>query len=295
LRAKLQEYMTASGAPRKRVAAGLDISTTTLSLYLSGKYKGDNARLNEAVGGFLARMEEREEKDKRGPATRFVMTRQARMVHSVLRDCHIDGDMGVVISRSGLGKTTALREYAKENKDVIFVTARVTVNLRVLLTQIFDDLRLHSSGSNDYMARAIINLLRGSQRMIVIDEAQFLTPVLLEILRQIHDESGIGLVYAGMPRLYEAMVGSGSERLEQIYSRVGVRTTLPPLNDEDVRLLVHSTDVPVSDQVVQRLSEGCAGSARLAMKTFKSACKRVIGKEVTVKDIAAAHRRMLVA
>jgi len=294
VREKLKEYIAKSKAPRKRVAAGLDIATTTLSLYLNGTYKGDNAKIDEAVAGFLARVEEREATAKQGPQTRFVMTRQARMCFSVLRDCHIDGDMGVIISRAGLGKTSAIRQYAHENKDVILITARVTVNIKVLLVQISDSLRVHSGGISDYLARSIIQVLKGSQRMIVVDEAQFLPPVCLEILRQIHDETGIGLVYAGMPRLYENMVGRGSERLEQIYSRVGVRTTLPPLSEEDARLLLTSTQVPVSDRVAKHVSECSAGSARRGMKLFMSACRRVIDREITVKDIEAAQRRMMV-
>lgn len=289
-REKLQNYIDETKVPRKRVAAGLGISETTLSQYLAGKYPGDNSKIDEAVVGYLERFAEKAEKAKTGPVIGFAKTKQARRCWDVLRACHIDGDMGLVVSSAGLGKTTAIRQYAQENKDVILLTARPTVNIKVLLVEMANLLKVHSGGINDQLARAVAKMLTKSGRMIVVDEAQFLPTICLETFRYLHDEAGVGLVYAGMPALYQNL-----SRQEHIFSRIGAQTQLPPLEEDDIRAILDSTEIPVSDAVVKAATTLAEGSGRRLIKLFRHACRLVNGREVTAQAMAAAQKQMLVA
>lgn len=287
-RERLTQYIDQAKAPRKRVAAGLGISETTLSQYLGNKYPGDNKKIDEAVHGFLERVEEKVEKAKTGPASGFAMTRQARIVYDVSRECHLSGDMGLIISNAGRGKTRAIRQYAAENKDVILLTARPTVNIKVLLVEMCTILRISSSGIVDQLARAVAKMLTKSERLIIVDEAQFLPTVCLETLRYIHDEAGVGLVYVGMPKLYQNI-----SREEHIWSRVGTYQQLPELDEKDVRLILDSTEIPVGEAAAKTATALCDGSGRRLDKLFRKACRVANGGEITPAIMTAAAKHII--
>jgi len=289
-RERLIKFLEDTKSPRNRVATGLGISPTTFSQYLNGKYPGDNAKIDEAVIGFLERQTEREAGAKIAPAAGYAQTRQAKMATNVLRACHIDGDMGVIISNAGLGKTTAISHYARQNDGVIYLTARPTVNIKVLLVQIAEAIKIHSGGVNDRLLRAIVKMLDGTGRMIILDEAQFLTGICLETLRYIHDEAGVGLVYAGMPALHQVIMSE-----EHIHSRVGAVAHLPPLDERDVRAILEATGTRITDSGVKALAHDCDGSARRLMKILKHACRLANGAEVTPSAITTATKQIMVA
>jgi len=69
---------------------------------------------------------------------------------------------------------------------------------------------------------------------IVVDEAQHLEVPSLEILRELHDRSGCGLVLAGSHNLYENFL-RGRAHLEQWLSRIDHKDPLPGLLADEVR------------------------------------------------------------
>ena len=58
-----------------------------------------------------------------------------------------------------------------------------------------------------------------------MDEAELLPYRAVEVLRRIHDRSGVAIVLAGMPRLLINLKGSRGE-FAQLYSRVGMALDL---------------------------------------------------------------------
>lgn len=288
-REQLAKYLeTPPCPPRGRVAGAVGISLSALSQYLNEKYPGDVAAIDEKVRRFFREQSDKTLSAQAAPVKTFAPTRQAKLATSVLRECHLYGEMGLIIGAPGVGKTEAIKQYCAENKGAIKVTTRITVNIRVLLVTLSEMLRIGSNGVNDYLARSVINVLKGTGRILIVDEAQHLTDKCLEILRQIHDETEIGLVYAGSKDLYLKIA-----RLEQIASRIGSSVELPPLEHEDARLIMASTGVPVAEATVIKAAEFAEGSARRLSKGLQKARRLSDGAEITPGMIVAAQKYIM--
>lgn len=288
-REQLEQYLaTPPCPPRGRVAGAVGISLSALSQYLNGKYPGDVAAIDEKVVRFFGKEVAQDLTSRSGPAKNFAMTRQAKIALGVLRECHIDADMGLITGAPGVGKTEAIKRYCAENKGAIYFYTRITVNIRVLLITLCKTLRIGYSGVNDYLARSIVNVLKGSGRIIIVDEAQHLTDKCLEILRQIHDETETGLVYAGSKELYQKI-----SRLEQIASRIGTYQDLPALEQDDAKLILQSTGVPVEEGTFAHSAEISDGSGRRLFKGIKKASRIADGRAISPAMIAAAQKYLI--
>ena len=71
---------------------------------------------------------------------------------------------------------------------------------KVLLEDLCGKLSVNVRGNLHELLEAVINKLQDSGRLIIIDEAELLPYRALEVIRRIHDKTGIGIVLAGMPR-----------------------------------------------------------------------------------------------
>jgi len=284
----LIDYISDQKIKRSALARALGVSEATLSQYLAGKYPGNNAEIDRKVLSFLKRDQMRIKAAAILPEDRFVMTRQAQRVYGLLSTCHLDGDMGLIVGEPGLGKTRSLEQYARENNGVLLITPLKTNTMMTLLKSITETLRVKTGDSNDARARGIIQILKGSGRMMIVDEAHFLSFPCLEILRQIHDGTGIGLVYAGPEAL---RIKISNRDVEQIYSRIGVTATLPALNHSDTCLILKSTGIKYNDAAAKKLVEVSLGSGRRSSKTFKRSCRIANGAEITAQHIVLAEKQ----
>ena len=121
---------------------------------------------------------------------------------------------------AGMGKTMIMRRYATENLSAVLIEADPGYTARVVLEELCNKLGLAKRGNMHELSEAIIQALRDSGKVILVDEAENLPYRALETLRRIHDKSGIGIVLAGMPRLILNLKGKRGE-YKQLYSRVG--------------------------------------------------------------------------
>jgi DNA transposition AAA+ family ATPase len=71
----------------------------------------------------------------------------------------------------------------------------------------------------------IIDKLKSSGRLNIIDEAEPLPYKSLELLRRIYDKAQVGILLVGMPRLIMNLKGE-KRQYAQLYSRVGIATRL---------------------------------------------------------------------
>lgn len=229
----LQKHIAAHGYTQSQVASKLGVSAAAVNQYLQGKYKGDTATLDRKVEQLLARSAEKAKEVKIG----FIGTPTAEAIIEAAALTHAMGDIYLVIGDAGLGKTMALREYARNNADVIMLEVEPTYNAKVLLQSLASALGLTPSRTNHETMRQIIEKLKDSERLLIVDEAELLALKPLEILRRIHDLTGIGIVLSGMPRLRANLRGARGE-YKQLYSRVGFALDLrDALPEGDIALM----------------------------------------------------------
>ncbi|SQC93451.1 Uncharacterised protein [Cedecea neteri] len=87
------------------------------------------------------------------------------------------------------------------------------------------------TGNIHELSEECIQALTGTGWVILVDEAELLPYRALEVLRRIHDRSGVAIVLAGMPRLLINLRGSRGE-FAQLYSRVGMCLNLETHKDK---------------------------------------------------------------
>ena len=243
LRQGLKNLMEELALSQAVVARALGCSSATLSQWLSDTYKGNVAKFDEAVKGFLQRQKERSKSRKK--EIEFVMTSTATRLFEVARTCHLDGEIGVAYGEAGIGKTVAAKAYAARNSDVILVEADLGYTARSLFTDLHHRVGLDGTGTVHNMFEDVVGKLSGTGRLIIVDEAEHLPYRALELLRRIYDKAGIGILLVGMPRLVHNLRGKKGE-YAQLYSRVGIAANLQRLQEGDAEAIV-KTALPQSN------------------------------------------------
>lgn len=271
------------------VAKAIGKSTSTLSLYLRGDYAGDCKSIDKALDAFLVRQQERAKVVLEGECA---STRQAQAVMATLRYAHVYGEMGVIVGSSGCGKTMAIAQYAfKQGGTIVLTIDPVSLTPSAVLADLCEAVGVSPRGTLRGLLRRICKRLEGSGRLIVVDEAQFLTHRAIESLRKIHDVAKVGLVFAGMPRLYHHMIGNGVELFEQIKNRVGIKKELPFFSEGDAALILKSLEPSISDQVCKAAYDASQACGRRMVKLYRHAARMAADKSraITEGDFVAAQ------
>lgn len=218
----LQRYKSGEGGSPARsqaaIAKELGISESAVSSFLSGTYKAPQ----KIVEKVQALMEANEKKKVAPKEPGYVQTSVSKAVINAIRYCHIQGKISVVYGDAGVGKTMAFREYMKNP-----LAVGITISPTYASITGVNELLAEQLGVRERVARRItseiVNKLRGSGRVLVIDEAQHLTVRTLNHLRCISDESGVGICFIGNEEIYTRMKGSGRADFAQLFSRIGMR------------------------------------------------------------------------
>ncbi|MCX8957192.1 ATPase [Erwinia psidii] len=216
---KLIHLLEGTGYTQKKVATKTGLSTAVISQYLKGVYNGNIGNVESALADFISREEERAR--RREVKESFVPTQLAGLALGLIGNAHMDGDIGVIYGPAGMGKSMALKRYVAMNKGAILIEADPGYTAKVLLQELCARLGVKTCGNIHELSEECIQALTGTGWVVLVDEAELLPYRALEVLRRIHDRSGVGLVLAGMPRLLINLKGSRGE-YAQLYSRVGM-------------------------------------------------------------------------
>lgn len=291
LEQQLRNLMDERGLSLSSVSRALGISTAALSQWLSGSYSGNVAKINDSVKGFLERQKERLKAPKK--SIEFVMTSAAKKVFEVARICHLDGEIGVCYGDAGLGKTDAVKEYARRNSDVILIEADLGYTAKVLFQELHKRLGMDGRGPIHELFDDVVAKLKDSGRLIIIDEAEHLPYRSLELLRRVYDKAGVGIMLVGMPRLIANLRGKKGE-YAQLYSRVGVASRLENLKAQDTENIVSSV-IPSANGLWKIYHETSYGNTRRLCKLLlRSIRVAEINKMPVSHEIVRETAKMLI-
>jgi len=155
----------------------------------------------------------------------------------------------VITGDIGSGKTTVCRALINQlnGKTQTALITNTHMSGKDLLMTILDDFEVeYKSGSksklHSQLNQYLIEQLRNDNNVVlIIDEAQNLTPSVLEEIRMLsnletENEKLIQIIFLGQPELKKKLALS---RLEQLRQRIAVYYELKPLNEEDTRKYVY--------------------------------------------------------
>ena len=242
IKLKIQQYIKESGKSQTAVSKEFGVSTAMLSTYLNGTYAGNSETLEGKAEEFFALREKSAAITK---APDYVETSISKQVYDTISYCHINRCIGTIVGDAGIGKTKGAKKYNEDYSEVIFITAsKACKSLKDMYRMIARKLRISENRNLFDMQMDIRSKLDGSNKVIVIDEAQHLSLTSIDGIRYFNDEdeSGlepVGIVLIGNHELRTKMMGKYEHTLAQLFNRVQMQRLIFTSNvlDEDIKKL----------------------------------------------------------
>lgn len=213
--------------------------------------------------------------------------------------CQETQDLGMVVGRSGYGKTYTLKNYAKLPK-VIHIECNETMNCKDIIRRIEQAVGMpKGTGSIDErMGRVCSFFSTNRGYLLIIDEADKLlskyTIKKIELIRNIADGSGVGVVLAGEPAL-EASLKAWDERFA---NRMGLIYKLSGLNRKEVERYFDGYEVEDAalEELYQRACSRNTGCFRLLDRTLNNVIRilRTTDKNAITYDVLKEASGMMV-
>jgi len=299
IRRQLNELKAAEGGSWSRITAESGIPTGTLSSWALGTYKSDGSNIAARVERYLRSRETRQALERVAVnQASYVATPTGERIVELLQHAQHVPDVVTIVGAPGTGKTSALCYYTRNSPNVFKFVADNTMNsVPALLRTLSVALDIHRTGSQDQMSRAIMRKLQlAGQALIIVDEAQHLTPLLFDQLRVYHDQCGAGLALAGNADVVRLVKGGSTGRdFSQLTSRVGMRLSRPkPIRgDAEALLDAWKVDDPKVREALRALAQVPGGLRNM------SKCHRIAGmvanrrdSELTPELVAMAWRQI---
>lgn len=252
VRAELQRYLALTGLTIPDFARRINYGTSSLHIFHQGRYPGDGKLMCRAIRDFIATHPVTAQTEIEGT---LYETANVSKLRRVFYECLDKQRAGVVYGPPGSQKSFALRhlvaelnrnEVAGHQRSAYLIYCREGLRPRQLLKRIAKACGVSPIGDADH----ILDNLRfefGKRRILIaMDEAQHLDVKCLETVRELLDELGCGLLFAGSHDLIRTF--KKSVELEQWNSRLRTVHELPGITDEEAAHIVKAELGDVSEK-----------------------------------------------
>ncbi|MBV7315480.1 AAA family ATPase [Shewanella sp. NIFS-20-20] len=291
---RVSSLIEAKRVTSSQVSQEISVSPSTLSQILNGQYKANPAKMIEKLDKWLRMREQRDATPSVDPG--FVMTVTAKQIMDDLAYAQITESIVVIYGASGVGKSKTLDEYQRCNNNVWKVTASPSrSSLTECLYEIAMELGMDQAPrTKGPLARVIRQRLKGSEGLIIIDEADHLDYPTLEELRILQEETGIGMVLVGNNKVYTQLTGGRrNEDFARLFSRIAKKRGIHKTKQADVRAIAEAWHVNGSSEMslMLQISER-PGGLRLLSKTLKLAAMFAKGAAITEQLLRTAFTEL---
>lgn len=231
LLARLDQYLQA-GHSQAEAAKQLGVTAGLLSAYRSQKYQGSIQNVEAKLSEFFRHTDEAAAAQAKAepykPAESYVPTSISQDVYNTIQYCQIERGMVILHGDAGIGKTKGAQKYVSDNPaTAIYIQASPTFgSLGSFLKILARTLGIAETKSKLDLVLNIRDKLDGTNRVLIVDEAQHLKLQALEEIRTLSDPNmitgkpGIGIVLIGNSEVYDRMLGRQEARFAQLFSRI---------------------------------------------------------------------------
>lgn len=283
---KAKKYIEQKGISQAKMAGMIDVSPGALSQWLKGEYEPHQTIDIKVME--LFEKEEAREKMIETDTKDFVKTQITTNIWGLLDYIRKRRAISMVYGDSGVGKTKAVVEWVKDKSDVILLTARPTLSTsKEIMKTLAEELKTRATGTQGDIARGVIKKLKGTDKMVIVDEAQLLTIKAIDELRSLNDdpETKTAVVLVGNHPLYEKINKEDNEELVLLKNRMSVpmEITSKQVTKEDIEKIFTTKDEEVLDILykVSKTKEGIRG----AVEIYKNTAHLIGGKTVDKKEL----------
>lgn len=216
----LKQYMNDTNTSQNKLAGQISISPSHLSAVMTGDHAKVSKELWSTLRAFVS-------KYYRGAWT-LVSTSTYETVHKVCQRAASNGKMMVVKGASGIGKSSACRQYKLQNRNVYYVECISSDSVVGFLRSICNEMGIRKEMSRGDMVREIAKkLVEAPQSLLIIDEAGQLKGKSKSIvaLKDIYNLANChaGIVLVGVDYLYSSLEDDARREKEgfpELLSRV---------------------------------------------------------------------------
>mgnify|MGYP001622923123 FL=1 len=288
LQEKARLYIGQNGISQVEFGRRIGVSESVISRWLKGSYPNPET-VDKKVIDFLDKEEAREIVTEVRDIP-FSETNISKKIWNTLEYCRIQKTIGVVYGDAGIGKTRTMNEWCKDKTDVIVVTVTPAfASPKSFLKVLARALKTNKQGSIDDIFMEILDKLQGTDRTIVIDEAQHLTCKTLELVRSINDMEGTAIILIGNELIYNKMQGRQQAEFAQLFSRIGMKIHLLTdyFTERDVSVIFKD----VQQDVAKYLLDICKSKYGLrgAIHVYINAKNN---EDISIKGITTMSRMM---
>ncbi len=304
---QMNERLAELKMTKAEAALRMNYSRPALSQYLNGKYGSDAAELEKKIREFLeASGGVDSQKPESGKASvlkkkiEFFESRDFVQTIGVCQACQEYMGLGIVVGKSGQGKTHALKKYA-ELPRVTYIECDDTMACRDLVEAIETGIGLPRGYGGTIWSR--VNRIReffntNEGCLLIIDEADKLinkyTQKKMEILRGIFDQSDVGIVIAGEPRLETELKGN----LNRFANRMDFYYKLKGLSKSEVADYLEGYEIEdaAMGEMISRATNTHSGCFRLLDRTLNNVLRILNQKgetRITLKIVSEASSMMM--
>lgn len=211
----------------RELARQLGMTDAPVSKYLNGVPEGNVDAMELVIADVLRNTSKR----RAAGDTNLVPTIITQQVAGVFESIRQSGDVGLVHSPAGMGKSCACRLYASRNPTAMMVTVtRWSAGCSGLINAIWDTFDTRKWKGNVSRASLICERLTGSRRLLIIDNAHRLSSGGLQYLFDLYDATGISIALVGNPEILDVI-----KRNDQMFSRVGLVRAVTLGADKEAR------------------------------------------------------------
>ena len=253
------KWLNQSGYSRNALARLARVSPASLSQILNGAYPASPTKLLRSVTAAI------EHTDKSNKFTEAVETSVFRLAHLACDMARRYRNFAVFTGFVGTGKTFAIKRYAATHPNTYIIEANPCMTPQTLIKQLARLVAGIEKGSIAEKFDQIVASLKDTDSLVIIDEAETLTPNQLHTIRRIRDTANIGVVLAGTEHL-SGLIRPAHGQFDQIRSRVGFwPETVKAITEADAAALTQAAfgTEEVPDDVIARLFAYSRGSARM--------------------------------
>lgn len=266
---RVEDYLAVhEEVSREQFAKMAGISGGALSSFLKGKYQGRVDVVSQKIAAVLETEESREGAVMTVKEPDIVETDVMQKMIFGFQYANDRNDIICIYGAPGIGKTVTVNRWVEGHPNSIFFTASPNIhNGRDVMEEILEAIGKKQTGRNKALEKSIVQILKGSNRAIIIDEAHFLRLSALETLRRIHDITDVPLILVGNPAIMDIITEQNKTLTGQFFSRA-VRIALDakvPL--EDVKKIVLQHGVQMDKDCIAELHRVARGTGALRVMT----------------------------
>lgn len=264
----IKNQLRALGESNNELSRTAGVPAGTISQVLSGKYPSSPDKVLAKLSDGISRLLERQNEAGK---IQFCETSVYKTVRAVCEEALMmrqTDSIGLFCGNVGLGKTTCAKEYCRRNPNAIYLRASVGMSKTEMLGRLMELLKINPLSKSTISSRMaqIMRVLRGQERLILLDEATRCSRTVLECLRDIADETEVALVFAGREQLADLFAAN-----EGIYAEISSRILMriPPikrLTRSDIDMITKSVFPDLDDDNMQMIWECSQANGRELQK-----------------------------